>query len=77
VQTFGTGVLGEDEIARRLLLGFDFRLGAIVRDLDLHQLPARHPDGFYRRLAAYGQMGRLDLDPPWERLDRLAVLTGG
>ena len=53
---------------------FDFRVGAIVRDLRLRRLPIEHPDGFYRRLAVYGQMGRTDLDVPWERNDKITAL---
>jgi len=49
---------------------FDFRPAAIIRDLDL-----RKPQ--YKRLAAYGHMGRIDLDPlpGWEKTDRVAVLA--
>ncbi len=74
VRTFGTGRIDDAEIAQRLQQQFDFRIGAIVRDLRLRHLPAEHPEGFYRRLAAYGHMGRTDLDAPWERTDRAAAL---
>jgi len=73
-RSFGTGTIPDADIAERLRDCFDFRLGAIVRDLRLRQLPAEHPDGFYRRLATYGHMGRVDLNPPWERLDRVDAL---
>ncbi|KAA6185523.1 methionine adenosyltransferase [Thiohalocapsa marina] len=76
VRSFGTGRIGDDEIGRRLLANFDFRIGAIVRDLRLREGPAEHPDGFYQRLAVYGHMGRADLDPPWERTDRAEALRG-
>jgi S-adenosylmethionine synthetase len=74
VRTFGSGKVSESEIARRLRATFDFRMGAIVRDLRLRHLPEEHPEGFYRRLAAYGHMGRTDLDVPWERTDRVETL---
>ena len=74
VRTFGSGRIDDAEIARRLQQHFDFRIGAIVRDLRLRRLPAEHPEGFYRKLAAYGHMGRTDLDVPWERTDRAAAL---
>lgn len=74
VRTFGSGGVDDAEIARRLTHAFDFRIGAIVRDLGLRELPAAHPEGFYRRLATYGHMGRTDLDVPWERLDRVDAL---
>jgi S-adenosylmethionine synthetase len=76
VRTAGTAHADDAEIARRLNQVFDFRVGAIVRDLRLRHLPAEHKGGFYRRLACYGQMGREDLEAPWERLDRLDALAG-
>jgi S-adenosylmethionine synthetase len=75
VRTFGTGTIDDAEIGNRLRNAFDFRIGAIVRDLRLRHLPGEHPEGFYRRLAAYGHMGRTDLDVPWERTDRAAALA--
>jgi S-adenosylmethionine synthetase len=39
-----------------------------VRRFGLQHLPKRR-NGFYRQLAVFGQMGREDLDAPWERLD--------
>jgi S-adenosylmethionine synthetase len=77
VETFGTGKLSEEEIARRLERLFDFRPAAIVRAFDLRRLPARRPEGFFAELAAYGQVGRSDLDLPWERLDRAEALAAG
>jgi S-adenosylmethionine synthetase len=74
VRTLGTGTIDDSEIARRLRETFDFRIGAIVRDLRLRELPGEHPEGFYRRLAVYGQMGRTDFDVPWERTDRAGRL---
>ncbi len=75
VRTAGTGRVDDAEIARRLQRHFDFRIGAIIRDLRLRHLPAEHPEGFYRRLAAYGHMGRSDFEVPWERTDRAAQLS--
>jgi len=74
VRSFGTGSVDDAEITRRVRAAFDFRVGAIVRDLGLRQLPAERPDGFYQLLATYGHMGRVDLDVPWERLDRVDAL---
>ncbi|TVR80804.1 MAG: methionine adenosyltransferase [Rhodospirillales bacterium] len=74
VQTFGTGRIPDADIAARLGRVFDFRLAAIIRDLGLRRLPGAARDGFYRRLAAYGQVGRRDLDLPWERPDRADLL---
>ena len=74
VRTYGTGKIDDKELARRVGKVFDFRLGAIVRDMRLRELPAETKGGFYRKLAAYGHMGRTDLDAPWERTDRAEAL---
>ena len=67
VDTFGTAVLPEERIAAAVGEVFDLRPSAIIRDLGL-----RRP--IYRPLAAYGHMGRTDLDLPWERTDRVPAL---
>ena len=74
VRTYGSGQVDDAEIARRIREGFDFRIGAIVRDLRLRQLPAERDGRFYRDLACCGHMGRVDLDLPWEQLDRVDAL---
>lgn len=74
VETFGTGRLPDDALAARLQACFDFRPAGIVRAFGLRYLPAIHRGGFYRRLAAYGQVGRMDLTLPWERTDQAARL---
>jgi S-adenosylmethionine synthetase len=66
VETFGTGTMAVDKITRRVRSVFDFRPAAVIRSLQLRGLPGRSPDGFYQRLAAGGQMGRVELDLPWE-----------
>lgn len=68
VETYGTAKLPEDEIAARVKRTFDFRLGAIMRRFEVRKL-ARADSHFYAKLACYGQVGRMDLDLPWERLD--------
>ena len=73
VRTFGTGTVEDTELAARLDKAIDFRLGAIVRDLRLQKLPSE-VEGFYRKLACYGQVGRLDLDLPWEKTDKKKAL---
>ena len=67
VETFGTGVIADEEIAQRVNDRVDLRPAAIIRDLDL-----RRP--IYRATAAYGHFGRNDLDLPWERLDKVELL---
>jgi S-adenosylmethionine synthetase len=67
VETFGTGSISDEDIAKLINEHFDLRPGAIIQDLDL-----RKP--IYRQLAAYGHFGRDDLDLPWERTDRADLL---
>ena len=67
VDTFGTGKLPDSELARLIEQIFDFRPAAIIEHLDL-----RRP--IYTPLAAYGHMGRTDLDVPWERTDKAQAL---
>ena len=74
VETFGSGRLPDEVLAERIRARFDFRPAGIVRAYNLRHLPAIHRGGFYRRLAAYGQVGRLDLALPWERTDQAALL---
>lgn len=62
VNTFGTGKYPDTEIAMAISNIFDLRPNAIIKYLDL-----RKP--IYQKLAAYGHMGREDLDVPWEKID--------
>jgi S-adenosylmethionine synthetase len=74
IQTFGTHHIAERELAERVRRTFDFRPAAIVRRFALRDLPQRHPDGFYARLAAYGHVGRPELQLPWENTSAAAAL---
>ena len=67
VETFGTGVIPDDDIAKAIEKVFDLRPGAIIRDLDL-----RKP--IYQQVAAYGHFGRDDLDLSWERTNKVEEL---
>jgi S-adenosylmethionine synthetase len=69
VDTSGTGKKPDAEISARLRRHLDFRIAALIRTLELRLLPARHPDGFYRKLAAHGHVGRTDVELPWEATD--------
>ena len=76
VETFGSGKRSDEELATLVERHFDFRLAGILRDFNLRHLPALHKGRFYRKLAAYGQVGRLDLDLPWEATDKAEILQG-
>jgi S-adenosylmethionine synthetase len=74
VQTFGTGKIPDHTLSSRIAEVFDFRPAGIVQRFGLRSLPARRQGIFYRNLASYGQVGRSDLDLPWEKLDNLDTL---
>ena len=67
VETFGTGSVSDAVLSDAVQKVFDLRPSAIIRDRDL-----RRPR--YRRLAAYGHMGREDLGVSWEKTDRVQAL---
>ncbi len=67
LETFGTGKLTEDELVTIVRKHFDLRPAGIIKMLDL-----RRP--IYKKTAAYGHFGRLDLDLPWEKLDKAEEL---
>ena len=67
VDTFGTGTVSDEKIEQAVEKVFDLTPAAIIRDLDL-----RKP--IYRKLAAYGHMGREDLGVKWENTDRVDEL---
>ena len=62
VDTFGTGIRSDEEISEIVNKVFDLRPSAIIDKLDL-----RKP--IYQAVAAYGHMGREDLDVSWEKTD--------
>lgn len=67
VDTFGTATVDESKIEEAILKVFDLRPGMIISELKL-----RRP--LYRQVAAYGHFGRLDLDLPWEKTDKIKEL---
>ncbi|MBQ4333197.1 MAG: methionine adenosyltransferase domain-containing protein, partial [Clostridia bacterium] len=67
VDTFGTGVVPDGQIAEAVQQVFDFRPAAIIDTLQL-----RRP--IYRQLAAYGHIGREELGVLWERTDKVQDL---
>ena len=71
VETFGTGKISDDDIMRLIEQNFDLRPIAIINKFDLRNLPSKNDGKFYQKLAAYGHMGRTDIDVPWEHLDKV------
>lgn len=70
VDTFGTGKCPDEEICCLVKQNFDLRPAAIINQFDLRGLPAKNGGKFYQKLAAYGHMGRLDFEVPWEKTDK-------
>jgi S-adenosylmethionine synthetase len=68
IDTFGTGTLPDSKIAELIAKTMDFRPAAIIEKFNL-----RRP--IYKSFAAYGHMGREDLDASWEKLDLVEALT--
>ncbi len=67
VDTFGTGKIADEKITEIVRDVFDLRPAAIIRDLDL-----RRP--IYSQTASYGHFGRTDIDLPWEKTDKAALI---
>jgi S-adenosylmethionine synthetase len=67
IETFGTGRIDDEKIQELINKHFDLRPGAIIRDLDL-----RRP--IYKATATYGHFGRNDIDAPWEKTNKAAIL---
>lgn len=74
IDTFGTGKVDEDTLLRLVKDNFDLRPAAIIKNFDLQNLPSTRGGRFYQNVAAYGHLGRNDLDLPWERLDKVEIL---
>ncbi len=74
VDSFGTGKISDDEISKLVSKNFDLRPAAIIKNFDLRNLPAKNGGKFYQLLAAYGHMGRTDIDVPWEHIDKADAL---
>ena len=68
VDTFGTGKIDQEKLVEIIENNFDLRPAGIIKMLDL-----RRP--IYKQTAADGHFGRNDLDLPWERLDKVDVLS--
>jgi S-adenosylmethionine synthetase len=67
VDTFGTGKISEDKLVQLVQKHFDLRPAGIIKTLNL-----RRP--IYRQTAAYGHLGRTDIDLSWEKTDKAETL---
>ncbi|MDK2802182.1 MAG: methionine adenosyltransferase [Oscillospiraceae bacterium] len=67
VDTFGTGVISDEKISKIIYETFELTPSWIIKTFDL-----RKP--IYKKFAAYGHMGRSDIESPWEKLDMVETL---
>lgn len=66
IDTFGTGKMSEDKLVQLVRKHFDLRPAGIIEMLNLRQ-------PIYKQTAAYGHFGRMDLELPWEKTDKVEI----
>jgi S-adenosylmethionine synthetase len=74
VETFGTGKVDDDRLFELVKDHFELRPAGIIQTFGLTTIPAERGGRFYQDVASYGHMGRDDLDLPWEKTDKAALL---
>ncbi len=74
IDTFGTGKVSDDTLLELIRKHFDLRPAGIIKAFNLQNLPSERGGRFYQNVAAYGHLGRNDLDLPWEKTDKVAEL---
>ena len=67
IDSYGTGLVTNGALRSAVIKVFDLRPGAIIERFDLLR-------PIYEHFSCYGHFGRIDLDPPWEKTDRLEEL---
>ncbi|MEB3211653.1 MAG: methionine adenosyltransferase [Leptolyngbyaceae bacterium] len=74
VETFGTGKISDEQLLDLVKRHFELRPAGIIQAFGLTTLPGERGGRFYQDVAAYGHLGRSDLDLPWEKLDKADTL---
>ncbi|MFN7522546.1 MAG: methionine adenosyltransferase [Aphanizomenon sp.] len=74
VDTFGTGKVDDEILLNLVKENFELRPAGIIHVFNLRNLPSERGGRFYQDVAAYGHLGRPDLDLPWEKTDKVDVL---
>lgn len=74
VETFGTGKVDDEILLEVIQQHFELRPAGIIHAFNLRNLPSERGGRFYQDVAAYGHLGRSDLDLPWERTDKAELL---
>lgn len=74
IETFGTGKVDENKLLEVVKNNFELRPAGIIQTFNLQRLPAERGGRFFQEVAAYGHVGRTDLDLPWEQTDKAELL---
>ncbi|CDM92471.1 MAG: methionine adenosyltransferase [Limnospira sp. PMC 1291.21] len=74
IETFGTGKVDEQQLLKVVQENFELRPAGMIQEFNLRDLPALRGGRFFQDVAAYGHMGRTDLDLPWEKTDKVELL---
>ncbi|MCT7959540.1 methionine adenosyltransferase [Laspinema sp. D1] len=74
IETFSTGKVDEDKLLEVVQKHFELRPAGIIQTFNLQRLPGERGGRFYQDVAAYGHLGRTDLDLPWEATDKVQLL---
>lgn len=74
IETFGTGKVDDARLLELVTQHFELRPAGIIQSFNLRNLPAERGGRFYQDVAAYGHLGRNDLDLPWEQTDKADLL---
>ncbi len=74
VDTFGTGKVDDEILLELVKQHFELRPLGIIHSFNLRNQPSERGGRFYQDIAAYGHLGRTDLDLPWERTDKAELL---
>jgi S-adenosylmethionine synthetase len=74
IETFGTGKVDEEKLLGVVNDIFELRPAGIIQAFNLSRLPSERGGRFFQETAAYGHMGRTDLDLPWEHTDKVEAL---
>ncbi|MCL2924511.1 MAG: methionine adenosyltransferase [Trichodesmium sp. MAG_R04] len=74
IETFGTSKVDEDKLLEVVKENFELRPAGIIQTFNLRNLPGEREGRFYQDIAAYGHLGRTDLDLPWEQTNKVKLL---
>jgi S-adenosylmethionine synthetase len=74
LDTFGTGKVDDEILLELVKQNFELRPAGIIHAFNLRKLPSERGGRFYQDIAAYGHLGRNDLDLPWEQTDKAEFL---